>query len=75
MRSRLPSRMGATTSSCDQPGGGLDDADVLAFGENHPFRMPAELIEEVADDVVAGLGLCGKIGHGDSLVLAACGRV
>ena len=47
-----------------QPGGGLDDADVLALGENDPFRMPAELLEQVADDVVAGLGLCGKIGHG-----------
>ena len=38
----------------DQAGGGFDDADVLAFGENDPFRVPAELIEKVADDVVAG---------------------
>jgi hypothetical protein len=40
----------------DQPGGGFDDADVLTFRENNPFRVPAELVEQVGNDVVAGLG-------------------
>ena len=41
----------------DKPGGRLDDADVLALGENHPLRMAAELLEKVAGDGIARSGL------------------
>ena len=51
---------------CDEAGGGANDADVLAFGENDPLGMAAELSEERMDDGITCGGFGGKVGHGKS---------
>ncbi len=58
----------------DQPGGSLDDTNVLTFGENDPFRVPSKLIEKMVDDAVARLRFCVEIGHGGTGACTA-GRV
>lgn len=48
----------------DESGGGPDDPNILAFGENYTFWMPTELIQEAEDDAIDGRRFCGEIGHG-----------
>ncbi len=59
----------------DESGGGAEDADVLAFGEDHAFGVALELLEEVPGDVVADGGCFWEIVHKSFRRLRRAGRL